>query len=87
MICEVVTRNDIRSIKAGQVGIFTLPNQGAKEAARVQFSTVKRLSEGKYDYERVDEDELRNMLGKDFETIIPDWSRTIAYRCTKNELS
>ena len=86
MICETVTRHDIRTMKVGQVGIFTLPNLKAKETARVQFSTVKRLEEGKIDFARLEEEELRNSLGKDFETVIPDWSLTIAYRCIKNEL-
>ena len=86
MICETVSRDTIRAIKAGQVGIFTLPDQKAKESAKVQFSTVKRIEEGKFDYERVTEEELRNMLGNDFETVIPDMKLTIAYRCTKNEL-
>ena len=39
MICETVTRNDIRGLRVGQIGIFTLPNIKAKETARVQFST------------------------------------------------
>lgn len=86
MICETVTRNDIRALKVGQIGIFTLPNIKAKETARVQFSTVKRLEEGKIDFERVEEEELRNTLGHDFDTLIPDWSLTVAYRCIKNEL-
>ena len=86
MICETVTRNDIRCLRVGQIGIFTLPDIKAKESARVQFSTVKRLEEGKIDFERVEEDELRNTLGRDFDTLIPDWSLTVAYRCIKNEL-
>lgn len=86
MICETVTRNDIRGLRVGQIGIFTLPDIKAKESARVQFSTVKRLEEGKIDFERVEEDELRNTLGRDFDTLIPDWSLTVAYRCIKNEL-
>jgi hypothetical protein len=86
MICENVSRNDIRSLKVGQIGIFTLPSQKAKEAARVQFSTVKRLEDGKIDFERVEEEELRNTLGQDFETLIPNWTLTVAYRCIKNEL-
>ena len=56
MICETLTRNDIRSLKVGQIGIFTLPNFKAKETARVQFSTVKRLEEGRIDFERVEEE-------------------------------
>ena len=52
MICEKVTRDDIRGIKIGQTGVFTLPNAKAVECARVQFATVKRL-EG-LAFERVD---------------------------------
>lgn len=52
MICEKVTRDDIRSLKVGQVGIFTLPNAKAVDSGRVQFCHVKRL-EG-MDFERVD---------------------------------
>lgn len=52
MICEKVTRNDIRAIKVGQTGFFTLPNPKAVESARVQFSTLKRL-EG-MDFERIE---------------------------------
>jgi hypothetical protein len=52
MITNKVTRDDIRSLKVGQTGVFTLPNAKAVESARVQFSTMKRL-EG-LDFERVD---------------------------------
>ena len=52
MVTEKVTRDDIRSIKVGQTGVFTLPNPKAVESGRVQFSTMKRL-EG-MDFERVD---------------------------------
>ena len=52
MITEKVTRDDIRSLKIGQTGVFTLPNPKAVESARVQFSTMKRL-EGMV-FERVD---------------------------------
>ncbi len=55
MICSRVSRDDIRGIEVGKVGIFTLPNQKAKECARVQFSTMKRI-EG-FDFERIDTDE------------------------------
>lgn len=87
MICETVSRKEIRSMKVGQVGIFTLPNKKAKESVRVQFSKVKDLEEGKFDYESVKEDELRNSLGNDFDTVIPDWNLTLAFRCTKNEIN
>ena len=52
MVKDKVTRDDIRAIKPGQTGFFTLPNAKAVEVARVQFSTMKRL-EGR-DFERVD---------------------------------
>ena len=52
MVKNKVTRDDIRAIKPGQTGVFTLPNAKAVESARVQFSTMKRL-EG-LDFERVD---------------------------------
>ncbi len=52
MICSKVTRDDIREIEVGKVGIFTLPHQKAVESARVQFSTMKRLED--LDFERID---------------------------------
>jgi hypothetical protein len=52
MICVKVTRDDIRAIKIGQTGIFTLPNAKAVESGRVQFSTMKRLED--MDFERVE---------------------------------
>ena len=52
MICEKVTRDNIRAIKVGQMGVFALPNAKAVESARVQFATLKRL-EG-MEFERID---------------------------------
>lgn len=52
MIYEKVSRDDIRAIKIGQTGIFTLPNAKAVESGRVQFSTMKRLED--MDFERVE---------------------------------
>lgn len=52
MVTDRVTRDDIRAIKIGQTGIFTLPNAKAVESGRVQFSTMKRLEE--MDFERVE---------------------------------
>ena len=52
MICEKVSRDDIRNIEIGKMGVFVLPNAKAVETARVQFSTMKRL-EG-MDFERID---------------------------------
>ena len=51
MVTERVTRNDIRALKIGQTGVFTLPNAKAVESGRVQFAMMKRL-EG-MDFERV----------------------------------
>ncbi len=52
MICDKVTRDNIRAIKVGQMGVFALPNAKAVESARVQFSTMKRLED--MDFERVE---------------------------------
>jgi len=52
MVTERVTRDDIRAISIGQMGVFVLPNEKAVESARVQFATLKRL-EG-MDFERVE---------------------------------
>lgn len=52
MICEKVTRDDIRSIEVGKIGIFALPNAKAVESARVQFATMKRLED--MDFERIE---------------------------------
>lgn len=52
MICEKVSRDDIRALKIGQTGVFTLPTAKAVESGRVQFATMKRL-EG-MDFERID---------------------------------
>jgi hypothetical protein len=52
MVTDRVTRDDIRAIKIGQTGIFTLPNAKAVESGRVQFSTMKRLED--MDFERVE---------------------------------
>lgn len=52
MICDKVTRDDIRAIKIGEMGVFVLPNAKAVESARVQFSTMKRLED--MDFERVE---------------------------------
>jgi hypothetical protein len=52
MICEKVSRDDIRATKIGQTGIFTLPNAKAVESGMVQFATMKRLED--MDFERVD---------------------------------
>lgn len=55
MVAEKVGRNEWKSLKVGEIGIFTLPNAKAVEVARVSVSDVKRL-EG-MDFERVDTNE------------------------------
>ena len=52
MICKSVSRDMIRGISVGSIGVFTLPDPKAVECARVQFSTMKRL-EG-MEFERVE---------------------------------
>lgn len=52
MICDKVSRDDIRDLKIGQTGVFTLPTAKAVESGRVQFATMKRLED--MDFERVD---------------------------------
>jgi hypothetical protein len=62
MICNKVRRDDIRALRVGQTGIFTLPNPKAVESGRVQFSTLKRL-EG-MDFERVETGEALTIAYK-----------------------
>lgn len=52
MITQRVSRDDIRALKIGQTGVFTLPNAKAVETGRVQFATMKRLEN--MDFERID---------------------------------
>jgi hypothetical protein len=52
MICNKVSRDDIRAIEIGKMGVFVLPNAKAVESARVQFSTMKRLED--MDFERIE---------------------------------
>lgn len=52
MIAQRVSRDDIRALKIGQTGVFTLPNAKAVETGRVQFATMKRLED--MDFERID---------------------------------
>ena len=62
MICEKVTRDDIRAIKVGEMGVFVLPNAKAVESARVQFSTMKRLED--MDFERIETGEALTIAYK-----------------------
>jgi hypothetical protein len=52
MIVERVSRDDIRAIEVGKIGVFALPNAKAVESARVQFANMKRLED--MDFERID---------------------------------
>lgn len=52
MITEKVSRDDIRALKIGHTGVFTLPNAKAVESGRVQFATMKRLED--MDFERIE---------------------------------
>jgi len=52
MVVERVSRDDIRAIEVGKIGIFALPNAKAVESARVQFSNMKWLED--MDFERVE---------------------------------
>ena len=52
MITEKVSRDDIRAIEVGKMGVFVLPNANAVESARVQFSTMKRLED--MDFKRIE---------------------------------
>lgn len=62
MICDKVTRDDIRAIKIGEMGVFVLPNAKAVESARVQFSTMKRLED--MDFERIETGEALTIAYK-----------------------
>lgn len=62
MVTDRVTRDDIRAINVGQMGVFVLPNAKAVESARVQFSTMKRLED--MDFERVETGEALTIAYK-----------------------
>lgn len=52
MKVERVSRDDIRAIEVGKIGIFALPSYKAVESARVQFANMKKLED--MDFERVE---------------------------------
>jgi hypothetical protein len=52
MTVERVSRDDIRAIEVGKIGVFALPNAKAVESARVQFANMKRLED--MDFERIE---------------------------------
>ena len=62
MITDKVSRDDIRAIKIGEMGVFVLPNAKAVESARVQFSTMKRLED--MDFERIETGEALTIAYK-----------------------
>jgi hypothetical protein len=55
MIVEKVTRDHIRAISIGSIGVFVLPSNKAVESARVQFSMMKRLEN--MNFERIETNE------------------------------
>lgn len=55
MIVEKVTRDHIRAISIGSIGVFVLPSHKAVESARVQFSMMKRLEN--MNFERIETNE------------------------------
>lgn len=55
MIVERISRDDIRDMEIGKLYVWVLPNEKAKESARVQFQQMKKLEN--MDFERVETDE------------------------------
>ena len=51
MIKEKVGRNDWKSPKVGETGVFTLPDERAVESARVAAQDVKKFDH--YEFERI----------------------------------
>ena len=51
MIKEKVGRNDWKSLKIGETGVFTLPNERAVESARVAAQDVKKYDH--YEFKRI----------------------------------
>lgn len=83
MICDKVGRKAIADLKIGEIGIYTLPSEKAKEVARVQFAQMKKLED--MDFQRVEMQELKDMLGEEnFKEIVPNEKMTIAYRKVKD---
>lgn len=46
-----ISRKDLRALKVGEVGVFTLPDAKAVEVGKVQAAMVKRLDD--YEFERI----------------------------------
>ena len=51
MIKKKVGRSDWKSLKIGETGVFTLPNERAVESARVAAQDVKKFDH--YEFERI----------------------------------
>ena len=51
MIAEKVGRKQWTSLKVGETGVFTLPNERAVESARVAAQDVKKYEH--YEFERI----------------------------------
>ena len=51
MVKEKVGRNDWKSLKVGETGVFTLPDERAVESARVAAQDVKKFEH--YEFERI----------------------------------
>lgn len=62
MNLERLTREQVRAIKVGQTGVFTLPTLKAVESARVQVSQLKRF-EG-LEFERLFTDDPLTLIIK-----------------------
>lgn len=78
MISEKVGRAEWQSMKVGDVRIYTLPDEKAKEAARVAAQDVKRFEH--YEFQRLFEQDLRQLLGDDYDTVVPNMETTIAFK-------
>lgn len=81
MICEKVGRAEWQEMKVGDVRIYTLPDEKAKEAARVAAQDVKKND--RYDFQRFFEQDLRQLLGGDFDAVVPNMETTIAFKRIK----
>ena len=81
MICEKVGRAERQSMKVGDVRIYTLPDERAKECARVAALDVKKYDH--YDFQRLFESDLRQMLGDDYDTVVSNMDTTIAFKRIK----
>lgn len=83
MICDKVGRKAIADLEIGEIGIYTLPSERAKEVARVTFSQMKKLEN--MDFESIKMDDLKKLLGEEnFKMMVPNETLTIAFRKTKD---